>query len=460
MSAARGKRAAPGISLWRRFVVRIITVSVLAVLVGAGWVLFRPAANLELTSYGTPVANAGQLLSQTEKAMRDAVKTRHGTLASHARCYFERSGPPVADAAQPVGNEVFCGPVLFVDGTLSRPFLTFNVAATPTAGGRMKLAVDGQDGDGTAADPRPAIQLVRPDGKQAPTSYRLATPRAPAAVGDVLTTTSLVRTPLTSAPPTASMAGQLSGVRLVEYGFVDSYGWGETARTAPSGYRLLAFATDDLAGESGQRAPDLSVRIDGNERGPLSETSDYYVTAVPKKAKQVDLVLTDSGVKQSISLLTGQPDSGNPTVTVRAHDRQVLNATRAVKVRLQTKAGVGNLTGTLTVKQVSLSYWAANGTRCPQPDQAWLHVAATLRLQGDKQAYGAESSLITVTVPAAGRLTSSNAAADPNTQVDDVVQVPASLTSGTLTFAGAVKTSKGTLTVLTPITMSFTIPAG
>ncbi len=460
MSAARGKRAAPGISLWRRFVVRIVTVAVLAVLVGAGWVLFRPASDLQLTSYGTPVANAGQLLSQTERSMRQAVQTRHGTLAHDARCYYERAGNAAADAAQPVGNQVFCGPVLFVDGSASRPFLMFDVAAVPASDGRMNLTVDGQDGDGTSADPRPSIQLVRPDGKQAPTGYRLAVPRPPAAVGDVLTTTSLIRTPLTAAPTNAAMAGLVSGVRLVEYGYVDSYGWGETARTAPSGYRLLAFATADLAGEAGDRSPDLSIRVDGNERGPLSETSDYYVTAIPSKARQVDLVLTDSGVKQSISLVTGQPDSANPTVTVRAHDRQVLNASRPVKVRLQTKAGAGTLTGTLSIKQVSLSYWAADGTKCPQPDKAWLHVAATLRLEGDKQAYGAEPSLVTVTVPGAGRLTSSNAAADPTTEVDDVVEVPADLTTGTLTFAGSVKTSKGTLTVLTPTNLAFAIPAG
>ena len=53
-----------------------------------------------------------------------------------------------------------------------------------------------------------------------------------------------LRTSLTPAPGNAVMVGQLSGVRLVEYGFVDVYGWGDSARTAPSGTRLLAFAAE------------------------------------------------------------------------------------------------------------------------------------------------------------------------------------------------------------------------
>src|SRR6185312_12485103 len=206
--------------------------------------------------------------------------------------------------------------------------------------------------------------------------------------------------PITPAGPAAVMVGQASGVRLVEYGFINVYGWGDRARTAPPGYRLLAFAIEPVAGELANGPPDLSVRVDGQERGPLAATSDYVVTAVPRRAHQVDLILTDSGLKQSISLLTGKPNPENPAVTVRSHDRQQLNVARPIRVRLQTGSGTGVLTGTLTVRQVSLSYWAADGN-CPQPDHAWLHIGAVLQLEGDKQPYGAEPALLTVTVPGA-----------------------------------------------------------
>jgi hypothetical protein len=252
-------------------------------------------------------------------------------------------------------------------------------------------------------------------------------------------------------------------VRLVEYGFVDSYDWGDRARSAAPGYRLLAFATSPLPGELGaadDQAPALSVRVDGKERGPLTATSDYVVTAVPQSAKQIELVLTDSGVKQSISLLTGQPAASNPAVTVRAHDRQSVNVSKPVRVQLQTPAGTGAVDGMLTLTGLSLTYWSADGQHCADPDRAWLHVGAVVKLDGDPQAYGAESGLISVQLPGSADLRSKNAAPDPTTAVDDVVEVPGDLTTGSVTYSGTVKTPKGTLTVLTPVTLPFDIPAG
>ena len=59
----------PGISVWRRFAIRSITVSVLAVLVGAGWVLFRPRPT-RAHQLRRPVANADRLQTEAEPAMR------------------------------------------------------------------------------------------------------------------------------------------------------------------------------------------------------------------------------------------------------------------------------------------------------------------------------------------------------------------------------------------------------
>lgn len=468
MRSVGGKRRAPtsgAISLWRRFAIRLVAVCVLGMLAGAGWLVLRPRPSSPLTSYGRPVSNAGSLLHQAEASMRGLVHARHGELTKDSRCYY--ASQPVSQPAEDgvasritaIGDRMLCGPVLFVDGDRSRPYLVYDLLARPTRGGKLRLSVSSPDGDAISADPRPDSQLIRPDGQQPPAAFTLRQPSPPSAVGDVLTTASMLRTPITPAPATAMMVGQVSGVRLVEYGFVDVYGWGDRARTAPPGHRLLAFATEPVPGELATGTPDLSVRVDGQERGPLASTSDYVVIAVPRHAHQVDLVLTDSGLKQSISLLTGKRDQANPAVTVRSHDRQQLNVARPIRVRLKTGAGTGVLTGTLTVRQVSLSYWAADGD-CPRPDRAWLHVGAVLQLEGDKRPYGAEPALLTITVPGAGRRTTANAAANPATGVDDVADVPASLTGGTLTFAGSVRTAKGTLTVLTPVTIPFEIPAG
>ena len=473
MRSVGGKRRAPSSganSLWRRFAIRLIAVVVLGVLAGAGWLVLAPRSARTLTSYGHPISNAGALLRQTEDSMRRLVHARHGALATDSRCYY--TGLPTEQAASvgtdgyavpaggtPISDRMLCGPVLFVDGDPSRPYLTFDLLGQPAGGNRVRLRVTSPDGDAISPDPRPDSRLIRPDGRQPPASYQLRPPSPPPAVGDVLTTASTLGSPITPAPASAVMVGQQAGVRLVEYGFVNVYGWGDRARTAPPGYRLLAFATEPLPGELADGPPDLSVRVDGRERGPLAATSDYVVTAVPRHAHRVDLVLTDSGLKQSVSLLTGKPDPANPAVTVRSHDSQQLNVSRPVRVQLRTSRGTGVLAGTLTVRRVSLSYWAADGN-CPQPDRAWLHVGALLQLEGDRQPYGAEAALLTVNLPGIGRRAITNAAANPATGIDDVVDVPASLTAGSLTFAGSVQTGKGTLTVLTPVTIPFEIPAG
>lgn len=285
-------------------------------------------------------------------------------------------------------------------------------------------------------------------------------PQILAAVSDVLTTTNSLPSSLSQAPQDSLMVGQVSGVRLVEYGFVNSYGWADQERRAPSGFRLLAFATQPLPGETDTLTPDLSVRVDGVERGPLTPTSEYRVTAVPQNAQSVELLLTDSGIKQSISLLTGAPGPTNPVVTTRTNTSQMLTVSKPIRVKLTTPAGTGTLGGTLSVRSVSLSFWAANGAACAGPDRAWLHIAATVKFEGDKQAYGAEAGLISVSLPEAAPASAHNIASDPTKEVDDAVDVPASLTSGSLSYSGAVKTAKGTITVLTPITVPFEIPAG
>jgi hypothetical protein len=246
MGSATGKRRAPSSgasSLWRRFGIRLIAVCVLGLLAGAGWVVLEPRPAPVLTSYGQPVTNATSLLRQTEASMRRLVHARHGVLARGSRCYYTGV---VGDGLSrgnrtAIGDRMLCGPVLFVDGDRSRPYLTYNLTTSPAGPNRLRLAVSDPDGDAvTAADPRPDSRLIRPDGQLPPADATLSQPSPPAAVGDVLTTTSTLRTPLTPAPSDAVMVGQLSGVRLVEYGFVDVYGWGDRARTAPPGSRLLA----------------------------------------------------------------------------------------------------------------------------------------------------------------------------------------------------------------------------
>jgi hypothetical protein len=256
------------------------------------------------------------------------------------------------------------------------------------------------------------------------------------------------------------LVGHTSGVKLRGYGFVDRYGSGEQARTAPKGRRLLAFAATAINGESGHAAPELSVRIGATERGPLVNTPDYVVVAVPPDAKSVDLVLTDSGVKQSISLLTGQPSATNPVVTTRANTIAKLSLSEKITVKVASPSGSGITSGRITFTRVWLSYWCADGSHASRPDRALLHVTALVRLDGDPHDYGVEPGLLAASELGGKAQKSRNAAADNTTEIDDVIEVPANIVDGAVTYSGTAAAAKGTITVMTAVTVPFQIPAG
>jgi hypothetical protein len=302
--------------------------------------------------------------------------------------------------------------------------------------------------------------LVRADGVKPPHGTdRLQPPGPTPAIGDVLTKASVVGSGLREASSLARLTGHTSGVQLKEFGFVDRYGVGDTARSAPRDRRLLAFSAVPTAGESGDGDPQLSVRVGDVERGPLVNTSDYVVVAVPNEANRVDLVLTDSGVKQSISLLTGVPSSGNPALAVRAIRSATLSVTKSITVRVAGPAGAGVASGQITFTGVSLSYWCADGSHPSRPDRAFMHVMATVRLDGDPHEYGVEAGLLSAAVAGGRAQKAHNAAADSNSEIDDVIEVPADIVDGTVTYSGSVATAKGHLTVMSPVTVPFRIAA-
>jgi hypothetical protein len=262
------------------------------------------------------------------------------------------------------------------------------------------------------------------------------------------------------APAAAMLVGRTSGVKLRAYGFVDRYGSGDQARSAPHGRRLLAFAATAVSGESGNALPELSVRVGTSERGPLVNTPDYVVVAVPTDAKNVDLVLNDSGVKQSISLLTGQPSANNPVVTTRANTVGKLSVAKDVTVKVASRSGSGITSGRITFSRVWLSYWCADGSHASRPDRALLHVTVTVRLDGDPHDYGVEPGLLAGSEVGSKAQKSRNGAADNTTEIDDVIEVPADIVDGTVTYSGTAKAATGTITVMTPVTVPFQILAG
>jgi hypothetical protein len=312
----------------------------------------------------------------------------------------------------------------------------------------------------------------------------------PAAIGDVLSRTTSISSALSAAPTGATLIARTAGVRLLEYGFIDHYGVGAAARSAPPGRRLLAFTLEPRPGESAdapETEPVLSIRIGGVERGPLVISKDYLVAAVPAALSSssagsssagsssagsdgVDLVLTEDGVRQSISLLTGRPNSDQLLVCTRLH-RWVGSATpdkgtpagnpRDVTMKVTRADGTSGMTsGTITVESASLSYWAQNLSHPPERRSAFLHVSANVKLAGDKVGYGAEAALLHLRLPDGTVVPAVNAAANPGEDIDDVFKVPATFTTGTISYAGSLSSGLGTQSVVSPVTLPVSIPAG
>jgi hypothetical protein len=448
-------------SRWRRGWIRLLALAVIAVLAGAGWQVLHHRPPILLTLDGVRIDEPMAPLEAGERKVLDLVARRHGVRATNTRCYYTTTSLSSVYPV-PVTPQIACGPVLFIDGDSDQPYLTFQLSHRPAPGGRVRLSLSGDAGQNLITGTAPGRRLVRPDSTVPPDGNGgLLLPAAPPAVADVLTHTTRIGSDIANAAPNTVMIGANAGIRLVKYGYVERYGIGDLARSAPRGKKLLAFQVAPLAGDIGDGPPQLSVRVAGVERGPLVITDDYVVTAVPTDAPAVDLVLNDGGLKQSISLITGRPSDTNPAIASRTNRAATVSESKGVTVRVKAARGAPGLSsGTITVSAVRLSYWAPDGSHASGSNRALLHVIATVRLTGDKRGYGAESALLTVTAPGSRPAKARNAAKDKTTQVDDVVDVPASMSSGQLTYSGTVTTTTGSITVITPVQLQFAIPAG
>jgi hypothetical protein len=465
-----GRRAAPP-SQARVITVRLICAALIAGLAFAGWHVVTKARPLALSYQGHPVSQAMRPINQAQARLDDLVLARHGVRRNDSRCYYTAAGNGAGSAASPVAvtDRVACGPALFLDGDSKRQYVTFQLDSTVSASGQVSFALGapGAEQAVETVEANAGPQFVRPDRATPPAGPGgLGLPPAPPAVANVLTRTASVASPLIRADAQALMVGPKSGVRLDEYGFIERYGRGDQARSAPSSadgagpLRLLAFRVSPIPGEMGTNAPKLFLRVNGVKRGPLVVSDDYVVTAVPVGANAVDLVLSDSGTDQSLSLLSGVPNAGNPTLTARKNRLCTLNVTKPVTVQVKTpKGGTGLTSGQITFNSVELSYWSQDGATASAPNRALLHVKATVRLAGDPKAYGAEAALLSATWRS-GTGQARNSAANQRQDTDDVIDVPAGLISGTLRYAGSMATRGGIVSVVTPVAIPFTIATG
>lgn len=458
----------------RRRPVRIALASVaVAAAVGgvALWQVRRDTA-AHLTWQGATIAHSSATLRAADTQLRELVRERHGVAAASSRCYFVQPGAGssggmgAADApASDVGPDLLCGPVLFYDGTPGQEYVSYALGVQPRAGADVQLTPSGDPVTLVPAAPPPGSRLVRPDRRRPPDGASgLRVPVPPPAARDTFVAVSGADLPgLPPAPRGSVLGGRDAEVVLAASGTVTHYGVGAAERSTPPGRRLLAF---ELLLADGEVYPlrlstlQLGLSIDGGPPRPLPISSDvdrsgqFFVAAVPRDARRIDLVLTDAGLTQRISAVTGQPGAGNILVLRRTERMAGTLDLGSAVATVDDHGRVFTAHLSIRFEDSVLGYFTVFGTRPPGPDRAFLYT--DLCYYSDDFAdsttcHNFRPSDLTL-VPDNGRPIQARPVAprDPDGGYP-VFDVPANFTGGTVRVSGSETDGAGwTMTITRP----------
>jgi hypothetical protein len=383
------------------------------------------------------------VLTATERKVRTIVARRHGAAAADMRCYFGKAKNPASGASRTdVDPAVRCGPVLFVDGTPARAYLSFAMTTTRTAANKAEVVTeDNPDPADPAAVPA-ATQLARPDGRQPPRTVSLAAPQPPAADARALVVSDLGSITPPKQLDGAEMISLDTGTRVIAAGVVARYGHGDDARSAPPGEQLIAFQLEDEPGESSDQPATAKLTLaDASGSRPVPESSaasDYVVVAEPA-GSSVNLVLKDGGYTQTLSLPGGRPGPANLTVLTRQN--RFDDVTRKLDVPV-TLSGGGNSVGDTfhtAVDGARLEFWLPNhtGTHPAHPGDAFLFVNVDYtdsNAPGDS--FGYDPQLLSLRLHS-GQIVHARNVAPQADRILDVFEVPGDFTTGTLLITGS-----------------------
>ncbi|MGH3495296.1 MAG: hypothetical protein ACRDQ1_18970, partial [Sciscionella sp.] len=257
-----------------------IGAGVVVILVAGGlasWQLLSGDSKPKLTYQGKQIADPATVLQEAETSVAAVVKKRHGVSNGDTRCYFSQPDKvPSGQKKSDVDDKLLCGPVLFVDGDDSTPYL--GVPLQSSQNGKKVTLTPSSSLDDTAPTAVPdSAKLVRPDGASAPKGADgLKVPQPPPADKDVLVAAPLGGTSPPPAVDNAIMVSRNESVTVKSAGVIARYGSGEDARSAPAGEELLAFriATDEGDIGSSPSADALTVAVDGGEGRAIPDISD------------------------------------------------------------------------------------------------------------------------------------------------------------------------------------------
>ncbi len=420
----------------------VVAIVVVAVLVLPG------ESDPELTYRGEPLDQPLATLSAAEDTLQDIVEARNGAVNDESRCYFSVTGGGSGD----VNDHLRCGPVLFVDGEPDRPYLTFplSVEGDPAEGAAVRLVAASTPDDPDPSGLDEGERLRRPDGRSAPEEAGgLEVPAPPRAEPGLLVADPLEGVELTEPDGTVQVVSWSQSYRLVGTAEPERFGRNDDARRPAEGERFIAARIERREGEGPANSaapPQVAIQVDDEAPIPVpaevvaaAEPAGLIVSA-PQGAERVDLVVTEYGAAQRLSLLTGEPGEGTVAVLQRENRTQQLDADADLTFTASAPGRVSeSFTVSVSAPRVRL-YWffGADGRQHPDdPDRAYL-VPETGFAWDPRLGLGADVSLdpaaFTLALPDGTVVPATNLATADEVLV--VFDVPADFTTGTLVVGG------------------------
>jgi hypothetical protein len=299
-------------------------------------------------------------------------------------------------------------------------------------------------------------------------------PIPPAGQPNVLAEVGSAGIPALRPAPQGSVLGTYGiTVKLEASGPIPFFGQDTAAHSAAPGQRLFAFVLDFFAGDAGNtplHALDVGVSVDGATPRPLHlsdaslSVNQYVVASVPKPASSIDLVLTDRGITQRMSLITGAARTGVIAV-YRRHSLQGTVSTLGY-AEAMVDEGSGPITTRLqiTVSDARLGYYVNGRSQHPSSVGTaflWVDVCyQTLGLVNSTACFGFRGSDLRLTVPGRPPETARNLGDESSSYL--VWEVPASFTSGVVTVTGSEVSADGRfrMTITKPFSFPVTFDAG
>lgn len=434
-------------------------IAVLALIAASVWYITRPDPAAVFSYDGKTIANPAKVIARADAALASYTRAQHGAMSTHARCYFDRVGGQVKTN---VGHEVYCGPVLFFGGHAPQMYLRFAlVQAGSAANGDAKLDVEKLPASTSPGRLPKKASWERPDGSTVPFGADdLLAPKPPPARADVVLRVAPDMLPaLPSIPDTAFLASRNITVRLRGSGYVPYYGNLGRARSAFPGQKLLAAELEITDGDldflaNAYPQPTVYAQVDARPVRilPLAITPNYsnvdlrrfVVLSVPNDVHDVELVLTDAGVTQRLSLLTGAPAAGNIAVLQRSYSDRLtdIGDQQDIPGQVTVDGKTNSTTVTVQAQNAFLSYFSPYGPQhASGPDRALLEVSACIQVPDFVAQRGACFSSNAVNQSL--RLPSGSTIRAHNYGPLTAFDVPATFHSGVLTLAGPMRTVSG-----------------